>query len=50
MTIGNYTLGLGALIALVTGILVAVLLLVDEWNADRAGVAIIALAAARLIP
>lgn len=50
MQVGNFSFGIGAIIALVTLVLVAVLLLVDEWNVERAGVAIIALAVARLVP
>ncbi len=32
MNVGNYNVGFGALIALVVGLLVAVLLLVDEFT------------------
>ncbi len=50
MNVGNYNVGFGALIALVVGLLVAVLMLVDEFTLTGAGVAIIALAVARIVP
>ncbi len=50
MNVGNISFGIGALIALVVGLLVAVLLLVDEFTLKAAGVAIIALAVARIVP
>ena len=50
MKIGETTFGFGALIALITGLVVFFCLLFDEWTVKRAAYAIIALAIARIVP
>jgi cytochrome b subunit of formate dehydrogenase len=50
MTFGNYTFGVGAIIALITGIIVLVLYVSDEFTLKAAALAIMALAVARLVP